>query len=230
MHRSPAHARTGPTRAGVTFALRYDETAPTLIAAPSRAPDSNGWYTRAVTVAFLGTDVTSGVVACSSAAYSGSDSPSAAVAGSCRDNAGNVGGGAFSFKYDATAPASLQCSDDAGKPERSAPGEPRPTPVLSRSGAPPGEIAKLRPWSTAAPPTAFGTRGSQPGAATATALKAFDDAANSGNKSVSRNPGSRCALQPSARREAHHSTEAQVELRQGSPLLQRPAHSRPEEC
>jgi hypothetical protein len=89
----------------VAFTLRYDETAPTLIAAPSRAPDSNGWYTHALSVSFSGTDATSGVEACSSGAYSGSDDPSASVPGSCRDRAGNLAGGAFSFRYDATGPS-----------------------------------------------------------------------------------------------------------------------------
>jgi hypothetical protein len=88
-----------------TFAFRYDATGPALTAAPSRAPDSNGWYTRALTVSFLGTDLVSGVGACSSAAYSGSDTPSAAVTGACTDRAGNEGRGTFSFRYDATAPS-----------------------------------------------------------------------------------------------------------------------------
>jgi hypothetical protein len=91
--------------APVSLPFKYDATTPALTAAPSRPPDSNGWYTQALTVAFLGSDTTSGVGACSSAAYSGSDSPSAVVAGSCRDHAGNLGGGTFSFKYDATAPS-----------------------------------------------------------------------------------------------------------------------------
>jgi hypothetical protein len=86
------------------FALRYDETAPTLTAAPSRAPDSNGWYTRALTVSFSGSDATSGIEGCTSATYGGSDDATAAVAGSCRDTAGNVRGGAFAFKYDANGP------------------------------------------------------------------------------------------------------------------------------
>jgi hypothetical protein len=100
------------TAASVGF--KYDATAPTLTPAPSRAPDSNGWYTRALAVSFLGTDATSGVVACSSAAYAGSDSPSAAVAGSCHDYAGNVGAGIFSFKYDATAPTVFKVWATAG--------------------------------------------------------------------------------------------------------------------
>jgi hypothetical protein len=87
------------------FALRYDETAPTLTASPSRPPDSNGWYTRALTVSFSGSDATSGVEGCSSAGYSGADDATATVTGSCRDAAGNVRGGSYSFRYDATDPS-----------------------------------------------------------------------------------------------------------------------------
>jgi hypothetical protein len=96
------HAGNTTVRA---FALRYDETAPTLTASPSRPPDSNGWYTRALTVSFSGSDVTSGVEGCSSGGYSGADDATATVAGSCRDAAGNVRGGSFSFRYDATDPS-----------------------------------------------------------------------------------------------------------------------------
>jgi hypothetical protein len=88
----------------LAFGLRYDETAPTLTAVPSRAPDSNGWYTHALSVAFSGNDATSGVEACSSGSYAGSDDPTAAIPGSCRDRADNVAGGAFSFRYDANGP------------------------------------------------------------------------------------------------------------------------------
>ncbi|HEY6417286.1 MAG TPA: hypothetical protein VIX41_13640, partial [Acidimicrobiales bacterium] len=95
--------RAGNTTS-LAFGLRYDETAPALAAVPSRAPDSNGWYTHGLTVAFSGSDATSGVEACSSGSYSGSDDPTAAIPGSCRDRAGNVAGGAFSFRYDANGP------------------------------------------------------------------------------------------------------------------------------
>jgi hypothetical protein len=85
--------------------IKLDKTAPALSsAAPDRAPDANGWFNRALTVSFSGTDGMSGIQACSSVAYNGPDSPTASVSGSCRDGAGNVGNGAFSFKYDATAP------------------------------------------------------------------------------------------------------------------------------
>jgi hypothetical protein len=43
------------------------------------------------------------MASCSSSAYTGRRGP-ASVSGTCSDNAGNVGTGLFSFKYDATAP------------------------------------------------------------------------------------------------------------------------------
>lgn len=89
----------------VTKRFTIDKTPPAVSPAPSRQPDSNGWYSQGLTVSFSATDALSGVASCSTAAYAGPDNPSAAVPGSCRDNAGNVGSGTFSFKYDATAPA-----------------------------------------------------------------------------------------------------------------------------
>jgi hypothetical protein len=91
--------------AGSSFSFKYDATPPILTPAPSRAPDSNGWYTQALTVSFSGTDATSEVESCSTTAYQGADNPRAAVTGSCRDNAGNIGIGTFSFKFDATPPS-----------------------------------------------------------------------------------------------------------------------------
>ena len=88
----------------LAFSLRYDETAPALAAVPSRAPDSNGWYTHALSVAFSATDGTSGVESCTSGSYGAPDDASAAIPGSCRDRAGNVTGAAFAFKYDENGP------------------------------------------------------------------------------------------------------------------------------
>jgi hypothetical protein len=90
------------TTSGVT--IKRDKTAPAVSAAPSRVPDANGWYNRALTVSFSGTDATSGIASCSSANYAGPDNAAAAVSGSCTDNAGNATGGSLTFKYDATAP------------------------------------------------------------------------------------------------------------------------------
>lgn len=100
--------RAGNTTNG-SFALQYDATPPTnVVGIPARAADRNGWYNDAVTVNFSGTDATSGLPAtgaCTTgASYSGSDSAPARVAGTCTDNAGNVGNGSFALQYDATAP------------------------------------------------------------------------------------------------------------------------------
>jgi hypothetical protein len=84
--------------------IKLDKTAPAVSGAADRPPDASGWYNRALTVSFSGTDGTAGIEACSSAGYSGPDNATASVSGTCRDKAGNVGTAAVSFKYDATAP------------------------------------------------------------------------------------------------------------------------------
>jgi hypothetical protein len=97
----------GNVGAAGSFPLKFDATAPAVTgAAPDRGPDNGGWYTRPLTVAFSGTDAVSGVEGCSAATYSGPDSGTASVSGTCRDRAGNVGpAGSYAFKYDANAPA-----------------------------------------------------------------------------------------------------------------------------
>jgi hypothetical protein len=96
--------------------IKLDKTAPAVAgAAPDRAADGGGWYTRPVTVAFSGTDAVSGVESCSTVTYSGPDSGGAAVSGTCRDHAGNVGAaGSFALKFDATAPAVTGAAPDRG--------------------------------------------------------------------------------------------------------------------
>jgi hypothetical protein len=92
----------GTTIVRKTFKL--DKTAPSVFPTPGRAPDANGWYNRPLSVSFGGIDATSGLGSCSVAQYGGPDNPTASVAGSCQDVAGNVTGASFAFKYDATAP------------------------------------------------------------------------------------------------------------------------------
>jgi hypothetical protein len=86
--------------------IKRDATPPTTSGiAAQRAPDTNGWYNHAVAVAVSGTDATSGIATCSSVTYSGPDSASASVSGTCTDNAGNVSSPkTLSFEYDATPP------------------------------------------------------------------------------------------------------------------------------
>jgi hypothetical protein len=90
-----------------TFTAKLDKTAPTVAAepTPTRGPDANGWYNRAVTFGFSGTDAMSGIDACPSVTYSGPDGAAASVTGTCRDKAGNTASRAFSLQYDATAPS-----------------------------------------------------------------------------------------------------------------------------
>jgi hypothetical protein len=105
----------GNTRAG-SFSLQYDSTAPGVAAAASRAPDANGWYNRSVSVSFSQSpgDV-SGVGSCSPAAtYSGPDSATAAVSGTCTDRAGNTSAPlALGLKYDSTPPQAIAAADRA---------------------------------------------------------------------------------------------------------------------
>jgi hypothetical protein len=91
----------------VSVTIRIDKTAPTVsTATPDRAPDSAGWYTRPLTVAFGGGDATSGLEACSVVTYGGPDAGGASVKGACRDRAGHVSGEmSFGFNYDSTPPS-----------------------------------------------------------------------------------------------------------------------------
>jgi hypothetical protein len=94
----------GQVRVDYPLDIYVDKTSPGVHGVPSRQPDANGWYNRAVSFSFAGTDATSGMASCSSTTYSGPDSGNASVSGTCRDNAGNVGRGVYGFSYDATPP------------------------------------------------------------------------------------------------------------------------------
>jgi hypothetical protein len=94
---------------GVSSSFDYDDTAPNNVAgALNRSADHNGWYNHAVGYQFTGDDATSDIDSCTSGTYSGPDSGSASVNGSCTDNAGNSTNGTSSaFKYDATGPTNV---------------------------------------------------------------------------------------------------------------------------
>ena len=71
--------------------LKYDATTPQVGAAASRPPNANGWHNAAVSVGFSGTDATAGIDTCDAAkAYSGPDTASTTISGSCRDKAGTA--------------------------------------------------------------------------------------------------------------------------------------------
>jgi hypothetical protein len=86
--------------------IRIDQTPPAAVrAAASESPNANGWYAHPVTVAWTGSDPTSGIAGCTSTTYTGPDAAGAALSGTCRDAAGNVSAPApFTLDYDATPP------------------------------------------------------------------------------------------------------------------------------
>jgi hypothetical protein len=85
--------------------IKIDKSPPAVSTVAERVPDANGWYNRALTVSFAGSDPVSGIASCSPPVrYSGPDNATALVAGSCSDIAGNSAPGSLGFKYDSTAP------------------------------------------------------------------------------------------------------------------------------
>ncbi len=98
--------RAGNVSAFVPHTFQYDATRPTVTGiSPARAADHNGWYTHPVAISFQGTDSTSGIASCDGLTYSGPDSGSAGVSGTCSDVAGNVSElDTESLRYDATKP------------------------------------------------------------------------------------------------------------------------------
>lgn len=86
------------------YTLHIEISTPTTSGAPTRPPDSDGWYNHPVIVQFHGTAF-SGIASCLSITYAGSPALNAAVAGSCTDRAGKTTFATSSrFEYDATPP------------------------------------------------------------------------------------------------------------------------------
>jgi hypothetical protein len=86
--------------------IHYDTTPPATLATPSPAPNSHGWLRSPVSVAWSGSDATSGVASCSgTSGYSGPDTAGTTLNGSCTDKAGNGSSGSFIVRYDTHAPA-----------------------------------------------------------------------------------------------------------------------------
>ncbi|MGH2892272.1 MAG: hypothetical protein ACRDPM_03265 [Solirubrobacteraceae bacterium] len=98
-----------------TVPLQVEISPPTATATPDRPPDANGWYNHPVTVALSGTAF-SGIASCTPAqTYGGPASTSAALAGTCTDNAGKTASASFPFRYDATPPGLRVSSQQADR-------------------------------------------------------------------------------------------------------------------
>jgi hypothetical protein len=91
------------TTGEVTLAI--DRTPPTVTGAtPGRPPDTNGWWSRPLSLTFSGKDALSGVASCDTVTYSGPDGAGAPVTGGCHDAAGNYGVSTFPVNFDSTPP------------------------------------------------------------------------------------------------------------------------------
>ena len=96
----------GGTTSVTTKTLKVDATPPATSVAPSRAPNSAGWYRSAVSVMWSGTDGISGIASCTpQLTYSGPDATAALQSGTCSDNAGNWSSAGLTLHYDSTPPA-----------------------------------------------------------------------------------------------------------------------------
>ena len=96
---------TGPAgQTATSQPIHVEKSTPSVVVDPSRPGDSNGWYNHPVTATVSGSSF-SGIASCTPDTYSGPDSTSATVGGSCTDNAGKKATAASKpFPYDATPP------------------------------------------------------------------------------------------------------------------------------
>ncbi len=95
--------------------IKIDKTSPSVTAAPTSAPNANGWYNGPVTVQFSCTDALSGVATCPSDVTLGTDGTGLSASGTAFDVAGNRADiGSLGINIDQTAPtisASATTSD-----------------------------------------------------------------------------------------------------------------------
>lgn len=88
-----------------SYTLHVEISSPTATIAPSRPPDSGGWYNHPVTGTPTATAF-SGIASCTSTSYAGPDTATATVSATCVDNAGkSVTDVSAPFAYDVTPPS-----------------------------------------------------------------------------------------------------------------------------
>lgn len=92
-----------------SLTLHVEVSTPNIQAIPERPPDANGWYNHPVAVTFKGQGY-SGAASCHAggptpgAVYSGPDTLSASITGTCVDPAGKSASASLGLRYDATPP------------------------------------------------------------------------------------------------------------------------------
>lgn len=97
--------RAGNFEAERTVEVRIDATPPVISGAPTRPPNSFGWYRSHVTVRFTATDATSGLAAATHKRFLAGEGAGQSVQGRARDVAGNTAAHSVSgINIDRTAP------------------------------------------------------------------------------------------------------------------------------
>ena len=87
------------------FFIRLETSSPTATVAPSRPPDSGGWYNHPV-AGTVSANSFSGIASCTSPTYSGPSSGAAALSVTCSDYAGKrVTAASAPFAFDITPPS-----------------------------------------------------------------------------------------------------------------------------
>ncbi len=100
-------ARSNELAVGTTesYTLHVETSSPTATVAPSRAPDSGGWYNHPVSGTVNATAF-SGIASCTLPTYAGPNSGAATLSVICVDNAGKrVAATSAPFAYDVTPPS-----------------------------------------------------------------------------------------------------------------------------
>jgi hypothetical protein len=186
-----ANDADGSSSTVTTRRIRIDRTPPVAItAATSRAADHGRWFTGPLAITFSGIDAMSGIAQCTTASYSGPDSPSAGVTGTCRDSAGNMSAPlTLSLAYDATPPALSDLSATAGDTTSALSWKPSPdtlsvSVVASAAGQPVRTVYQ-------GPGTSVMDSGLTNGVAYTYTVTAFDAAGNAASQSASATPNSK---------------------------------------
>jgi hypothetical protein len=97
---------TGGAHQLVSFPVNVEASQPTATAVPARSPDSHGWYNHELAISIDGATSFSGFgrEPCGNVTYSGPDTLSTTVTGSCTDNAGKAAAAGLTLSYDAVPP------------------------------------------------------------------------------------------------------------------------------